>query len=122
MLDEEFKNKDEDEKETDPFTQFMFGPNFRRKRHQEEELQDEVDIEKEPERRSKPQHDDWLFGGRERPHEDDSLNGKVNHILNNINYEELMNNIDTLMTSASQLKPLLKKASPFLEQFWKKKV
>lgn len=120
MLDEEFKNKDEDEKETDPFTQFMFGPNFRKSRHQEEERQDEVDIEKEPERRSKPQHDDWLFGGRERP--DDSLNGKVNHILNNINYEELMNNIDTLMTSASQLKPLLKKASPFLEQFWKKKV
>ncbi|MBT2708684.1 hypothetical protein [Bacillus sp. ISL-47] len=120
MQDEEYNIKDEDEQETDPFTQFLFGPNARRNRHLEEEKQGEEDFEKDLERRSRHQNDDWLFGGSRRPQEDDSLNGKVNHLLNNINYEELMNNIDTLMTSASQLKPLLKKASPFLEQFLKK--
>ncbi|MGN7176305.1 hypothetical protein BK139_03020 [Paenibacillus sp. FSL R5-0490] len=82
-------------------------------------------------------NDDWLFGGRSRnAHEADDwlLGGKSietteressgkkneNNILNNINVEELMGNIDTLMSSAHHLKPLLKKAGPLLEMFWKK--
>lgn len=38
-----------------------------------------------------------------------------------INYEELMANIDTLMVSVQNLKPLFQKVYPYIEQIWKKK-
>ncbi len=154
MHDEEYKNKDEEGQGLDPFTQFMFGPNSRRRMHSTEEMAEEKTAEGEEDEssshhsddlisggkssrrpdenddwlfgrgrnRNSPEHDGWLFGGgtRDQHEDDDSLSRKVNNILNNINYEELMNNIDTLMTSASQLKPLLKKARPLIDQFLKK--
>ncbi|MBX9971968.1 hypothetical protein [Cytobacillus firmus] len=128
MLDKDDKVKENTE---DPLTHFMFGERVRR--HQPAEDENESD------RRAKEAQgiDDWLFGGRSRnAHEADEwlLGGKSrdtnerdyppnengNNILNNINLEELMGNIDTLMTSAHQLKPLLKKAGPLLEMFLKK--
>lgn len=37
-----------------------------------------------------------------------------------INYEELMVNIDKLVESAQNLKPLFHKVYPMIEQLWKK--
>ncbi|KAF0816871.1 hypothetical protein KIS4809_4343 [Bacillus sp. ZZV12-4809] len=128
---------DKDEKEMgnteDPLTHFLFGGRVR-KNHQQAESNFELDSDDEKNQGK----DDWLFGGRSRnAHEADDwlLGGKrrefneggessdkeyANNILNNINLEELMVNIDTIMTSAHHLKPLLKKAGPLLEMFWKK--
>ncbi|MDF2039287.1 hypothetical protein P2R12_20350 [Cytobacillus oceanisediminis] len=128
MLDKDDKVKENTE---DPLTHFLFGERVRR--HEPAKGENESD------RRAEEAQgiDDWLFGGRSRnAHEADEwlLGGKSretnerdnppnengNNILNNINFEELMGNIDTLMTSAHQLKPLLKKAGPLLEMFLKK--
>ena len=38
-----------------------------------------------------------------------------------IDYSALMENIDILMRSTENLKPLVKKVYPFVEQLWKKK-
>ncbi|GLB58897.1 hypothetical protein [Cytobacillus sp. NCCP-133] len=150
MFNGEYQNRNEDKEEIDPFAHFLFGSNANRKRQFEEDLQEENinggDYESSTRHQSdwlfggrdreSIRNDDWLFGGRSSDFyekeemlfgrskdshgDDNSLNSKVNSILNNVNLEELMNNIDTLMSSANQLKPLLKKASPFLEQFLKK--
>ncbi|WP_436375347.1 hypothetical protein [Cytobacillus sp. BC1816] len=126
-----FDNDKVKENTEDPLSHFLFGERVRR----HESAQDE----KESDRRAEEAqgNGDWLFGGRSRnAHEADEwlLGGKDrktderesppkengNNILNNINLEELMGSIDTLMTSAHQLKPLLKKAGPLLEMFLKK--
>ncbi|PAE25164.1 hypothetical protein [Bacillus sp. 7894-2] len=127
MLDKDEKDRGYTE---DPLTHFLFGERVRNK-------PDGGKIEFESSAEEHQGKDDWLFGGRNRnAHEADDwlLGGKSretteressgkeneNNILNNINFEELMGNIDTLMSSAHHLKPLLKKAGPLLEMFWKK--
>ena len=127
---------DKDEKEMgiteDPLTHFLFGGRVR-KNHQQAEIKFELDSDDEKNQvkdewlfggRSRNAHeaDDWLLGGKRRESNEEESSGKenANNILNNINLEELMGNIDTIMTSAHHLKPLLKKAGPLLEMFWKK--
>lgn len=43
-----------------------------------------------------------------------------NSSSNQLNFEELMTQIDTLMTSAKELKPMFAKIRPFFDQFLKK--
>jgi hypothetical protein len=66
-----------------------------------------------------------MFGpGRteERQQESPSIFGDVNqgHSQNQINLEEIMVHIDTLVDSARQLKPMFSKMRPFFDQFLKK--
>ena len=44
-----------------------------------------------------------------------------NQNQSNLDYEELMMNIDTLLNSVSGLKPLFSKVYPYIQQIWKKK-
>ncbi|UOE56769.1 hypothetical protein [Cytobacillus oceanisediminis] len=128
MLDKDDKVKENTE---DPLTHFLFGERVRR--HEPAEGETESDRRAEEAQgiddwlfggRSRNAHeaDEWLLGGRSREtnERDNPPNENGNNILNNINLEELMGNIDTLMTSAHQLKPLLKNAGPLLEMFLKK--
>ncbi|KON89439.1 hypothetical protein AF332_23225 [Sporosarcina globispora] len=121
MLDEEYK---ENENTGDPLTHFLFGERARRNRPTEEEneLERKDDWLFGGKNRNVHEADEWLLGGRSRAtnERNDSASENENNILNNINLEELMGNIDTLMSSAHQLKPLLKKAGPLLEMFLKK--
>ncbi|KKK36953.1 hypothetical protein WQ57_16345 [Mesobacillus campisalis] len=57
-----------------------------------------------------------------RQQEDPSIFGDVNqgHSQNQINLEEIMVHIDTLVDSARQLKPMFSKIRPFFDQFLKK--
>ncbi|MCM3706879.1 MULTISPECIES: hypothetical protein [Cytobacillus] len=128
MLDKDEKDRGYTE---DPLTHFLFGERVSNHNPAGGKIDFESSAEEHQEK------DDWLFGGRNRnAHEADDwlLGGKSsetteressgkeseNNILNNINLEELMGNIDTLISSAHHLKPLLKKAGPLLEMFWKK--
>ena len=130
MLDNDDKAK---ENTGDPLTHFLFGERVRR--HEPAEVEKVSNRKAEEAKgiedwlfggrgRSRNAHeaDEWLLGGKSREtHEsDNSPNENGTNILSNINLEELMGNIDTLMTSAHQLKPLLKKAEPLLEMFLKK--
>lgn len=114
----------------DPLSHFLFGDRVRR--HESDEVEKEFDKSEEAQGkgdwlfgdRSRNAHeaDEWLLGGKSRKSDEkeDPPNENGKNILNNINFEELLGNIDTLMTSAHQLKPLLKKAGPLLEVFLKK--
>lgn len=86
-------------KNHDPLTDFMLGRNSGK-------------------RDSRKHHgDDWLFG---KPYDKD---GKTNeelsiiNILNQVDVEKLAGNIDTLMTTASQFKPLIKQVAPLLKKW-----
>lgn len=123
--DDTFKKNTED-----PLSHFLFGDRVRR--HESDEVEKEFDKSEEAQGkgdwlfgdRSRNAHeaDEWLLGGKSRKSDEkeDPPNENGKNILNNINFEELLGNIDTLMTSAHQLKPLLKKAGPLLEMFLKK--
>ena len=127
MFDKDDKVKKNTE---DPLSHFLFGDRVRR--HESDEVEKEFEKSEEAQGkgdwlfgdRSRNAHeaDEWLLGGKSRKTDarEDSPNENGKNILNNINFEELMGNIDTLMTSAHQLKPLLKKAGPLLEMFLKK--
>ncbi|KAB2337205.1 hypothetical protein F7731_06170 [Cytobacillus depressus] len=91
-----------------------------------EDKTEEVDYENLNERYHRNRFDDLMFG--ERPHHssrgrtsDIPLADHLNHIINNIDFMELMDNIDTLVSSAKQLKPLYSKVTPFFTQFLNKK-
>lgn len=127
MFDKDDKVKKNTE---DPLSHFLFGDRVRR--HESDQVEKEFDRSEEAQGkddwlfgdRSRNAHeaDEWLLGGKSRKTDEreDPPNENGKNILNNINFEELMGNIDTLMTSAHQLKPLLKKAGPLLEMFLKK--
>lgn len=95
--------------EIDPFSRLMFGD--RRPYKQEDNS-------------SRKEHD-WLFGSkpsRESTRDNSSfLNGSLGDYLQKVDYIEIMNHVDTLMASANELKPLIKKVKPVIESFLNKK-
>lgn len=112
-------NKEHDQKNSrnrDPFDQLMFGQS-NSENLKELKVSDSQDSEK-------ILHDPWSFNMGRKEHrervETYDENNKVDMLLNNIDLDQLMKTIDTLMNSAHQLKPLFKKVAPFIEQFLKK--
>lgn len=107
--------------ERDPFTRFMFGDSRRRTTNDFKE-ENEGDKRENDSFESKRSVDPFGFG--RRPHaEKESKNdfGTIGTLLQNLDYNELMNQIDTIMTSANELKPLLKELKPLVESFIQKK-
>lgn len=68
---------------------------------------------------------DWILGKRkpETNHENnlEQSNSPLEKLLQNIDYVETMKHVDTLMSSANELKPILKKVKPLIETFLPKK-
>ncbi|MDE3838209.1 hypothetical protein C0966_02260 [Bacillus methanolicus] len=62
----------------------------------------------------------FMFGTRRRPTESKTQENRSNNAEDQIDYMLLMENIDMLLDSAKQLKPLLNKITPFINQFIKK--
>jgi hypothetical protein len=104
--------------ELDGFSRFMFGP---RQRMQDESAASEIPEGKDPSARPMG---DWILGGPERvpasSREDAREPGQIEKILDGVDLGQLMDNIDSLMTSAGQLKPLFKKVTPLFQQILKK--
>ncbi|MGD6855258.1 hypothetical protein ACQCVO_09320 [Bacillus infantis] len=104
--------------ELDGFSRFMFGP---RQRIQDDSMANEASESKGASVRPMG---DWILGGPERMEangrEDAREPGQIEKILDGVDLGQLMDNIDTLMTSAGQLKPLFKKVTPLFQQLLKK--
>jgi len=87
------EQKETHDMEQDPFTRFLFGE--RRNNHfQQHGVKD---------RNQSPSNDE----------------NQLNELLSNVNVEDLMKNIDTIMSSASQFKPLLNKLGPLINKWIK---
>jgi len=99
--------------EHNPFTSFMFGS---KGSSREEEMRKQQKF---------PVIDEWLFGKRNRDHdkknaeEEQSESTQLNDLLTNVNMEELFKNIDMIINSASQFKPLLNKVTPLINKWIK---
>jgi hypothetical protein len=117
-MDTESKEERQD-MELDGFSRFMFGP--RHRMHNGSGMEDNQEG-KEP---SGKRRGDWILGRQERetdssPREEPREPGQIEKLLDGVDLGQLMDNIDTLMTSAGQLKPLFKKVTPLFQQLLKK--
>lgn len=112
------EEKNERKKEMDPLSRLMFGG---RPDH------GGSDSEAGKVGESDDREYDWLFGRRrptpikEEEPPSEGIHQKLGQMLQNIDYMEAMKHVDTLMTSANELKPLLGKVKPLIESFTQKK-
>lgn len=98
--------------EIDPFTAFMFG----KPRFKDEPVQSE----------KKPQElfstNDWLFGRKNREDsqtEEPNVKTFFNQYLSQMDMEEMMKNVEVLIETVQEFKPLWKKLSPFIHKWIK---
>ncbi|MBB6443540.1 hypothetical protein [Bacillus benzoevorans] len=104
----------------DHLTDFMFGGTKNRKEHRNADHSEAASF-------AQRRHlaDDWFIGhrGQEEKKKDrnKSHNGDIPFIelLNQVDLEKLSGNIDTLMSTASQFKPLIKQVTPLLKKWIK---
>jgi hypothetical protein len=80
---------------------------------EQKEISELVEEKEDPFRR-------FMFGPRRRPAERDASNSRSDKAEDEIDYMLLMENIDALIDTAKQLKPLFNKITPFINQFIKK--
>ncbi|MCM2982643.1 hypothetical protein CHH55_06065 [Niallia circulans] len=127
-LKEEFYDEKDNEKieeeETaiDHFSMFMFGTNRQsvRKKQQVEHFQHN---DKQPSYSRREKGDDWILGrsgGKTQQVEEKDENVNIDAVanfLNQIDLELLIKNVDLLMTSANDLKPIFKKITPFIKKW-----
>ncbi|MEH7122171.1 MULTISPECIES: hypothetical protein [unclassified Bacillus (in: firmicutes)] len=120
--------REQDFKKTDRLNQLMFRSIEQPSNENMgiDETFKEMEYENSNRRYSHSRIDSLMFGERHHPSpkgstNNSSLSNHLNHVVNNINFLELMDNIDTLVSSAKQLKPLYRQVTPFIDQFFKKK-
>ncbi|MED1202504.1 hypothetical protein [Heyndrickxia acidicola] len=66
-----------------------------------------------------------LVQKEQEPANSGSIDGMLDGILNNetfknIDFDEMLNHVDKLMVSLSELRPMFKKVTPFMEKFLQK--
>ncbi|WP_445486675.1 hypothetical protein [Niallia sp. 03133] len=121
-MDEDIERAEEEQEEvldhaknTDPLSHFMFGTNYPARRRKEEN----------PDgfQRKRNRGDSWIFGiSSEEQEEKKADEGKfeaITDFLDQIDINLLMKNVDSFMTSANELKPLIKKVTPLIKKWIK---
>lgn len=104
----------------DHLTDFMFGGTKNRK---EQRNADHSEATSSTER--KHLADDWFIGHRgqeeEKKDKNKSFSGDIPimELLNQVDLEKLSGNIDTIMSTASQFKPLIKQVTPLIKKWMK---
>jgi len=114
---------EEEEKEIDHFSLFMFGTNSRSIR-KNEKIDHERLSDEQPSYNRRMKGDNWILGRGgggdinqvEEKEENENFDAIANFI-NQIDIELLMKNVDMFMTSANDLKPIFKKITPFLKKW-----
>ena len=105
----------------DRFSQFFFG-----KTHRESYKKGENDSQVLPEQKEQSSYDDrynqyndWFFGVKRNEHTPSPQTDQnhIENILNNVDFELLMETIDMLVTTTQ---PLIKEITPFVHRFIKK--
>ena len=122
MAENDKQQNQKPNEEIDRFSQFFFGKST----HRESNKKDENDSQVLPEQKEQSSHDDrynryndWFFGVK-RKDDTPSPQTDQNHIetiLNNVDFELLMETIDMLVTTTQ---PLIKEITPFFHRFIKK--
>jgi hypothetical protein len=111
--------------EIDHFSRFLFGNSKHRETYKEgENNSQELPEQKEQssyESRSN-RNNDWFFGVRrkEPTPSPQTIQNQIENILNNVDFELLMETIDMFVTTAKPLKPLINQITPFFHRFRKK--
>lgn len=99
-----------EEEKHDRFSNLMFGARKREGAHKVNSQKEEYD---------------WILGKRKptpnQEHNEVETNNPLEKILQNIDFEETIKHFDTLMTSANELKPLLKNVRPLIDIWFSKK-
>jgi hypothetical protein len=67
-------------------------------------------------------NDNWFFGFRRKKPTPgpQTIQNQIENILNNMDFELLMETIDMFVTTTKPLKPLIKEITPFFHRFSKK--
>ncbi len=118
-MDKEHRN-DSQQENSDPLTNFMFGGRMNGR----EQKGRNVDAESLFQER-KQHADDWFIGkgshGTEKKKQAESAGEEIPLLdfLSQVDMEKLAGSIDSLMTTATQFKPLIKQVSPLLKKWIK---
>ncbi len=118
----EDESKQADYREDDRFSRLMFGERKFRKtdlkdENHERESPEEIEQSSFPRRK-----DDWFWGTRrnESAARHHFKKQKKESLLENIDFELLMETVDMFITTSKQYKPLIKEISPFFKGLTKK--
>ena len=123
IMDQKPKSKNTNDHHEDSFHSFMFGDRgVEANADIVNDQQDSKSTEDHPDAENRFSRDDWFFG--KRNHNTGKENSQheysqIDELLNNVNVDELMNNIDNLLTSISHIKPLWKKMDPVIRKWMK---
>jgi hypothetical protein len=126
------KNDDIDQKEevqtppVDRFRELMFGTRPSERNHNQQQTNTEMDHEKnddinQKEKAQTPPVDrfrDFMFGTRSSGRNNDQQ--QTNTEMDDVNYFTLLGQIDDIMISLKDLKPMLKQISPLIDYIKKK--
>ena len=115
------KPKYTNKRHEDSFHLFMFGDRGVEERVEMEDDQEHSNnAEEHPDTWNRSSREDWLLGKRNHHTSKESSqheNSQIDQLLNRVNVDELMNNIDQLLTSVSHIKPLWKKIDPVIKKW-----
>jgi len=129
-MEEEAKKEENDAfEETDHFRLFMFGTNYSSKGKQIKTPEEDMNS-RLLNNNSRKHHrgDAWILGinsdhskqeeksADEQPKDEHSFDAIAN-FLDQIDLELLMKSVDSFMTSANELKPIIKKITPFIKKW-----
>jgi hypothetical protein len=119
-------NKQEPNEEIDPFSRLMFGNSKHRETYKKGEYNSQEEMPEQKEQLSfditTNRFEDWFFGfrGKAPATSTHTTLNQIENILNNVDFELLMETIDMFFTASEQLKPLFKEITPFMHRFIKK--
>jgi hypothetical protein len=124
LVDNDNKQKQEPNEEIDRFSIFMFGNSRHRETYKEGDYN--YNSPEMPEQKEQSSFysttnriDDWFFGSRRKEPETSTYttHKQIENLLNNVDFDLLMETIDMFVTTAKQFKPLFKEITPFINRF-----
>lgn len=96
-----------EERKRDAFDFMLKGNEQRPRKHQSHEETEEDHLAR-----------DFMFGShRQNGMDANDSNSEESSILGQIDFNEVLHHVDTLITSAKELKPLFGKVRPFIDNF-----
>src|ERR1700719_2462275 len=115
MVENDNKQKQDSNEDIDQFSRFMFGNPHRETYKKGENHSQEMPEQKEQSSYDSPtnQFDNWLFGFRREEPETSTHTtpNQIEDLLNNVDFELLMETMDMFVTTFEQYKPLFKEVT-----------
>jgi hypothetical protein len=125
LAENDNKQKQKPNGEIDHFSKFLFGNSKFRETYKKGE-NDSQELPEQKEHMSSDsrynRNNDWFFGVRRKEHTQSpqTIQNQIENILNNVDFELLMETIDMFVTTTKPLKPFIKEITPFFHRFSKK--